>query len=140
MISSRSLYPTGTSLRNREDDPIAPSDVYGMHKLAVEDRVRRIGKRNPYISACSLRLSRLYGLADGMRWTEVPHAFAQRLFRAGHPAPDRGCSERGGSAARPQRCRSGHGTGRRQAQLRHGYHPPEPARLETPGGVRGCDV
>ncbi|OQX38124.1 MAG: hypothetical protein B0D96_00770 [Candidatus Sedimenticola endophacoides] len=81
-ISSRSLYPTGTSLRNREDDPVAPSDVYGMHKLAVDDRVRRIGKRNPYISACSLRLSRLYGLADGMRWEEVPHAFARKAAGA----------------------------------------------------------
>ncbi len=77
-ISSRSVYANDGAHANQEDEPVEPLGSYGMMKWAVEQAVRRIGQGNPAASTTSLRLSRLYGLADGMRWTEVPHAFARK--------------------------------------------------------------
>ncbi len=77
-ISSHSVYGEGCSRPHQELDALAPTGAYGMMKLAVEQAVRAIDEKNAAARTTSLRLSRLYGLADNMRWGEVPHSFAKK--------------------------------------------------------------
>ena len=52
-----------------------------MMKWAVEEAVGRLSSTNKAVRTTSLRLSRLYGMGEGMRWSEVPHGFAAKAAR-----------------------------------------------------------
>ncbi len=80
-ISSQSVYQPSGEEPCREDATVGPDGGYGMMKWAVEQAVERISRTNKAVRTTSLRLSRLYGMGDGMRWSEVPHAFAAKAAR-----------------------------------------------------------
>ena len=80
-ISSQSVYGFSLPPLWHERMAPAPETVYAMSKLSSEYMIGGL-KRISRTSFCtSLRLARLYGAAEGMRWNEVPHRFALQAVR-----------------------------------------------------------
>lgn len=77
-VSSQSVYGLKRPPPWSEDLPPAPETPYAMMKLASEILAQSIGKISPASRVTSIRLARLYGAAPGLRWTELPHLFAQK--------------------------------------------------------------
>lgn len=77
-VSSQSVYGLKRPPPWSEDLPPAPETPYAMMKLASEILAQSISKISPASRVTSIRLARLYGAAPGLRWTELPHLFAQK--------------------------------------------------------------
>ncbi|GAB4249946.1 MAG: hypothetical protein Kow00122_07460 [Thermoleophilia bacterium] len=82
LLSSQSVYGRGYAPPWSEGLPPAPDTAYGLSKRVAEELVLNptLGLSEPVV----LRASRVYGLADGMRPSELPHTFAARAA-AGEP-------------------------------------------------------
>jgi nucleoside-diphosphate-sugar epimerase/carbamoylphosphate synthase large subunit len=80
-ISSQSVYGLKRKPLWSESLPLAPETSYAMSKAASEYMVESLRRHNKPTHTTSLRLSRLYGYGEGMRWNELPHQFAQRAVR-----------------------------------------------------------
>jgi nucleoside-diphosphate-sugar epimerase/carbamoylphosphate synthase large subunit len=80
-ISSQSVYGLKRPPLWTESLTVAPDTSYGMSKAASEYMVNAAHRINKSTRATSLRLSRLFGYAEGMRWNELPHQFALRAVR-----------------------------------------------------------
>jgi nucleoside-diphosphate-sugar epimerase len=80
-ISSQSVYGLSHPPLWVESMAATPDSLYGMSKFATECMVDSLDRYNKSIRATSLRLARLFGPADGMRWDELPHLFARRAVR-----------------------------------------------------------
>jgi nucleoside-diphosphate-sugar epimerase len=74
-LSSQSVYGAGLPTPWTERLPPAPESTYGMDKWAGEQMTAMVGRMSGASRATSLRLARLYGAADGLRWNELPHKF-----------------------------------------------------------------
>ncbi|MCC5951328.1 MAG: ATP-grasp domain-containing protein [Acidimicrobiia bacterium] len=75
-LSSQSVYGTSRPTPWSEDLAPAPETVYGLSKLAGEELVELANATNNGTAAVSLRLAKLYGAMEGLRWTELVHRFA----------------------------------------------------------------
>jgi nucleoside-diphosphate-sugar epimerase len=80
-ISSQSVYGLKRKPLWSESLPLAPETPYAMSKAASEYMVESLRRHNKPTHTTSLRLSRLYGYADGVRWDELPHQFARRAVK-----------------------------------------------------------
>ena len=89
VVSSQSVYGFTHPPRWTEDLSPAPETAYGMAKLAAEELTGLLKESSPSSRITCIRLARLYGAAQGLRWTEVPHLFAARSVR-GEPIVVRG--------------------------------------------------
>lgn len=89
VVSSQSVYGFTHPLPWTEDLSPAPETAYGMAKLAAEELTGLLKESSPSSRITCIRLARLYGAAQGLRWTEVPHLFAARSVR-GEPIVVRG--------------------------------------------------
>lgn len=72
-VSSQSLYATGTAAPKDEHSPLDVSSPYAFSKFAIEQALTSLSRRRPSMSIVSLRLSRLFGAAPGLRAGEFPH-------------------------------------------------------------------
>ena len=89
VVSSQSVYGFTHPPPWTEDLSPAPETAYGMAKLAAEELTGLLKESSPSSRITCIRLARLYGAAQGLRWTEVPHLFAARSVR-GEPIVVRG--------------------------------------------------
>jgi nucleoside-diphosphate-sugar epimerase/carbamoylphosphate synthase large subunit len=80
-ISSQSVYGLKQKPLWSESLPLAPETPYAMAKTASEYMVESLRRHNKPTHTTSLRLSRLYGFGEGMRWSELPHQFARRAVK-----------------------------------------------------------
>jgi nucleoside-diphosphate-sugar epimerase/carbamoylphosphate synthase large subunit len=80
-ISSQSVYGLKQKPLWSESLPLAPETPYAMAKTASEYMVESLRRHNRPTHTTSLRLSRLYGYGEGMRWSELPHQFAHRAVK-----------------------------------------------------------
>lgn len=79
-ISSQAVYGLSRPPLWHESLEPAPETPYAMAKAASESMTDSIHRLNRTSFATSLRLARLYGAAEGMRWSELPHRFALRAL------------------------------------------------------------
>ncbi len=77
-ISSQSVYGLKRLPPWFEELSAAPESPYAMAKWASELLAQSLSKASPSSRVTSLRLARLYGAAPGLRWSELPHLFAQK--------------------------------------------------------------
>jgi nucleoside-diphosphate-sugar epimerase len=77
-ISSQAVYGFSKQPLWDESMPPAPESPYGMAKAASECMVESLSRTNRSVRSTSLRLARIFGAAEGMRWDELPHLFARR--------------------------------------------------------------
>jgi nucleoside-diphosphate-sugar epimerase len=77
-ISSQSVYGTKKDPLWHEDTAVAPETPYAMSKWAGESFADLLRGAVPLNRVTSIRLARLYGAAEGLRWSELPHLFSQR--------------------------------------------------------------
>jgi nucleoside-diphosphate-sugar epimerase/carbamoylphosphate synthase large subunit len=80
-ISSQSVYGLNRKPLWSESLPLAPETPYAMSKAASEYMVESLRRHNKPTHTTSLRLSRLYGFGEGVRWNELPHQFALRAVK-----------------------------------------------------------
>lgn len=76
-VSSQSVYGTTQPPLWSEDLPVSPENTYAMGKWAGEQMTAMVSALSHATRATSVRLARLYGAADGLRWSELPHKFAR---------------------------------------------------------------
>lgn len=88
-ISSQSVYGTKKDPPWRETDLVAPETPYAMSKWAGESLADSLRDTVPLNRSTSIRLARLYGAAEGLRWSELPHLFAEKAA-AGQPLTVKG--------------------------------------------------
>lgn len=88
-VSSQSVYGLKRPTPWKESLSAAPETPYAMMKWASELLTQSVGKTSPGCRVTSLRLARLYGAAPGLRWSELPHLFAQKAA-AGSPITIKG--------------------------------------------------
>ena len=79
-VSSQAVYGLSRPPLWHESLAPAPETPYAMAKAASEAMTDSIHRLNRTSFATSLRLARLYGAAEGMRWSEIPHRFALRAL------------------------------------------------------------
>jgi nucleoside-diphosphate-sugar epimerase len=72
-ISSQSVYGVGTGGPYDETAPLDTSAPYAFSKYVIEECIRGMARRQPSVSAVSLRLARLIGAGEGLRPEEFPH-------------------------------------------------------------------
>ncbi len=75
-VSSQAVYGLSSPPLWHESLEPAPETPYATAKAASESMTGSIRRLNRTSFATSLRLARLYGAAEGMRWSELPHRFA----------------------------------------------------------------
>jgi nucleoside-diphosphate-sugar epimerase/carbamoylphosphate synthase large subunit len=80
-ISSQSVYGLKRKPLWSESLPLAPETPYAMAKAASEYMVESLRRHNKLTHTTSLRLSRIYGYGEGVRWNELPHQFALRAIK-----------------------------------------------------------
>jgi len=76
-ISSHAVYGLSYPTLWSEDIPPAPETPYAASKWASELIMTSAAQLCPTTRVTSVRLAQLYGLAEGMRWTETPHFLAK---------------------------------------------------------------
>ena len=79
--SSQSIYGDFKGRLFKESDNASPQDPYSIAKYSGELMLNKLKIFSPNTKFCSLRISRLIGLADGMRWDEVSHKFIKNIFQ-----------------------------------------------------------
>ena len=88
-VSSEAVYGFSHPTPWGECLPPAPETPYATAKLAGEELTALLKEASPSSWVTCVRLGRLYGAADGLRWTEVPHSFAAQSV-SGQPIVIRG--------------------------------------------------
>ncbi len=79
-LSSQSVYGLSRPPPWTESLPPAPENTYAMDKWAGEQLVGLFSEMSRASRGVSVRLSRLYGAADGLRWSELPHKFIREAM------------------------------------------------------------
>lgn len=79
-VSSQSVYGTQEGPWTEETVP-APDSPYGLMKLVGEFAFESVADRSRSTGVTVIRLARLYGSAEGMRWDELPHRLAATAAR-----------------------------------------------------------
>jgi len=85
-VSSQSVYGSIQPPPWSEDLPVDPGNTYAMSKWAGEQMTIMVSALSNVTRATSVRLARLYGAADGLKWSELPHKFARDAMM-GSPLP-----------------------------------------------------
>lgn len=80
-LSSQSVYGLSRPPPWPESLPVDPTNTYGMDKWAGEQFAAMLEEVSRASRAVSVRLGRLYGAADGLRWTELPHKFIREAMQ-----------------------------------------------------------
>jgi len=78
-ISTQAVYGTSQPAPWAEADPPRPETRYGLSKWMAEE-ILRARRAPPQVVV--LRLARLYGLGQAIRWDELPHRFAANTAAA----------------------------------------------------------
>ena len=76
-LSSQSVYGVSRPPPWPESLSPDPANTYAMDKCAGEQLVSLLSHVSRASRSTSIRLARLYGAADGLRWSELPHKFAR---------------------------------------------------------------
>lgn len=79
-LSSQSVYGTIRPTPWVETLSPSPESSYAMAKWAGEQLTTMAGQISGVSRVTSVRLARLYGAADGLRWDEVPHKFIREAM------------------------------------------------------------
>ncbi|RGP41824.1 Carbamoyl-phosphate synthase (glutamine-hydrolyzing) [Altererythrobacter insulae] len=78
-VSSQSVYQPSGEIWH-ENSPVDVSTPYAFSKYGIEAHLDCITQMHPQVSTTSLRLSRLFGPAGGLRESEFPHLCVQRAI------------------------------------------------------------
>lgn len=79
--SSQIVYGKSKGNLFEENHKESPENPYAVTKYSGELMLNKLKILSPNTKYCSLRISRLFGLADGMKWHEVPHTFIKNIFQ-----------------------------------------------------------
>ncbi len=79
-LSSQSVYQPSDAAWD-EEAKLAASTPYAFSKFAIEQHLGSLQNLSAQTTTVSLRLSRLFGAADGMRSSEYPHLCVQKALR-----------------------------------------------------------